>query len=102
VEDRIKCLGEIKVDYIHCSLPIHLASDDIEGYQVGWVQLPPDKTMLTTSDNHLLFQLPRGGITNKLFHDLSRDRDEDDWQKKSIGESSMAHWESYGKCGTEC
>ncbi|XP_048785824.1 uncharacterized protein LOC125686152 isoform X3 [Lagopus muta] len=34
VGDSIKCLAEIKVDYIHCSAPIHPARDNIiEAYQ---------------------------------------------------------------------
>ncbi|XP_048785820.1 uncharacterized protein LOC125686147 isoform X5 [Lagopus muta] len=50
--DSIKCLAEIKVDYIHCSPPIHPARDNIiEGYQ-----------------------LSGDDIQYKLFHHLSRDR----------------------------
>jgi len=36
VGDGAKCLGEVKVDNIHCSPPIDPASNDItEGNQVG-------------------------------------------------------------------
>ncbi|XP_052520447.1 uncharacterized protein LOC128071593 [Tympanuchus pallidicinctus] len=57
VGDSIKSLAEIKVDYIHCSPPIHPARDNIiEGYQ-----------------------LSGDDIQYKLFHHLSRDRGEADW-----------------------
>ncbi|XP_048788485.1 uncharacterized protein LOC125687398 [Lagopus muta] len=73
--NSIKCLAEIKVDYIHCSPPIHPARDNIiEGYQVGQARPPPCEPMLTTPDNLLFFQLSGDDIQYKLFHHLSRDR----------------------------
>ncbi|XP_048785819.1 uncharacterized protein LOC125686147 isoform X4 [Lagopus muta] len=73
--DSIKCLAEIKVDYIHCSPPIHPARDNIiEGYQVGQARPPPCEPVLTTPDNLLFFQLSGDDIQYKLFHHLSRDR----------------------------
>ena len=92
MEDSVKCLAEIKADYVHCSLNIHSASDDIIDViyvievtlgSIGQVQLPPGEPMLTTPDNLLLFQLPGDGIQNKLFHHLSRDRGEADWSVPS-------------------
>ncbi|XP_048790623.1 uncharacterized protein LOC125688470 [Lagopus muta] len=73
--DSIKCLAEIKVDYIHCSPHIHPARDNIiEGYQVGQARPPPCEPVLTTPDNLLFFQLSGDDIQYKLFHHLSRDR----------------------------
>ncbi|XP_048818304.1 protein shisa-9 isoform X3 [Lagopus muta] len=67
--DSIKCLAEIKVDYIHCSPPIHPARDNIiEGYQVGQARPPPCEPVLTTPDNLLFFQLSGDDIQYKLFH----------------------------------
>ena len=54
VADGVKCLGEVKVHYIHCYLPIYPASDDIiEGYQVNQAWLYFGESLLTTSDNLL-------------------------------------------------
>lgn len=76
--DRIKSLAEIKVDNIHCFPLIYSASHSITAdYQTGQALFPLGESMLTTTDNLLLFHMLRDDMQDELFH-LSRDGGEAD------------------------
>jgi len=92
----VKSLAEVKVQNTHCSPLIYLDSDDIEGYHVGWTWASLDESMLTTSDNLLVFHLLGDDIQNKLFHHLPRDRGEADWPVWILSPVLFEDWSDIG------
>lgn len=70
--ERVKSLAEIKADNIHCFPLIYSASHSITAdYQTGQALFPLGESMLTTTDNLLLFHTLRDDMQDELLH-LSR------------------------------
>ncbi|PKU37366.1 zinc finger rna-binding hypothetical protein [Limosa lapponica baueri] len=78
--DSVKSLAEVKVDDICCSPLIQPSSYNItEGYQIGQARFTLGKSMLTTSNNFLFFNMFGDDFQNKSLHYLPKDRGEANW-----------------------
>lgn len=80
--DSVQSLPEVKVDNLNCSTFIGLSCHVIiEGYQIGQARFTLDESMSATPDDLLQVCILGDDLQNDLFHHLSKDRGEADWQQ---------------------
>lgn len=84
MEDSVKSLFEVKVDYTHCFPLIYPSFHVIvEGCLIGQARFILGESVWTTPDDFLLFYMLCDDLQNDLLHHHSRDGGEADWLEVS-------------------